>query len=151
MSVEPTTPFCCLVFWAPRYVLGRSVGFRLLSVSIFSFCIFLLGFSLGKALRQPVNVGWNSVTKIWNQISYGNTALPLAPDLQKPSNPTNPTNQQHIFPKGISRKVNWIVVLGFEFAYFEAAVEYFSHYVTGNPFKRKSTNLYKQHLNQQKL
>ena len=25
-SVEPTTPFYCLVFWAPRYVLGRSVG-----------------------------------------------------------------------------------------------------------------------------
>ena len=26
VSVEPTTPFCCLVFWAPRYILGRSVG-----------------------------------------------------------------------------------------------------------------------------
>ena len=26
VSVEPITPFCCLVFWAPRYVLGRSVG-----------------------------------------------------------------------------------------------------------------------------
>ena len=25
VSVEPTTPFCCLVFWAPRYVLGRSI------------------------------------------------------------------------------------------------------------------------------
>ena len=101
VSVEPTTLFCCLVFWAPRYVLGRSVGwslhqvnkgkyekcFRLLSVSIFSFCIFLLGLSLGKALRRLVNVGWNSVTKIWSQISYGNTALPLAPDPQKPSNP----------------------------------------------------------------
>ena len=56
--------------------------FFLLSVSIFSFCVFLLGFSLGKALRRLVNVGWNSVTKIWGQISYGNTALLLAPDLQ---------------------------------------------------------------------
>ena len=62
--------------------------FRLLSVSIFSFCIFPLGLSLGKALRRLVNVGWNSVTKIWSQISYGKTAFPLAPDLQKPPNST---------------------------------------------------------------
>ena len=26
VSVEPTAPFCCLVFWAPRCVLGRIVG-----------------------------------------------------------------------------------------------------------------------------
>ena len=104
MSVESTTPFCCLVFWAPLYVPRRSVGLSLHLInkgkyrrnvfasypfSIFSFCIFLLGLSLGKALRRLVNVGWNSETKIWSQISYGNTALPLALDLQKPSNPTN--------------------------------------------------------------
>ena len=26
VSVESTTLFCCLVFWAPHYVSGRSVG-----------------------------------------------------------------------------------------------------------------------------
>ena len=26
VPVEPTTPFCCLVFWAPRYVPRRSIG-----------------------------------------------------------------------------------------------------------------------------
>ena len=33
VSVEPTTPFCCLVFWAPRYVLGRNVGLSLHQVN----------------------------------------------------------------------------------------------------------------------
>ena len=59
---------------------------------LFSYLFFLyisFGLSLDKALHRPVNVGWNSVTKIWSQISYGNTALPLAPDLQKTSNPTS--------------------------------------------------------------
>ena len=55
------------------------------------FGIFLLGLSLDKALRRPVNVGWNSVTKIWSQISYGNTALPLAPDLKSLQIPHIPT------------------------------------------------------------
>ena len=32
-------------------------------------------------------------SEIWSQISYGNTALPLAPDLQKPSNSTYHTHQ----------------------------------------------------------
>ena len=57
--------------------------------SLICFYLFFLyisfGLSLGKALRRLVNVGWNSVTKIWSQISYSNTALPLAPDLQKPT------------------------------------------------------------------
>ena len=53
------------------------------------FLYISFGTFLGKALRRPINVGWNSVTKIWSQISYGNTALPLAPDLQQPSNPTH--------------------------------------------------------------
>ena len=57
VSVEPTTPFCCLVFWAPNKRKVWKKCFRLLSVSIFSFCIFLLGLSLGKALRRLVNVG----------------------------------------------------------------------------------------------
>ena len=29
VSVEPTTSFCSLVFWAPSYVLGRSVGYSI--------------------------------------------------------------------------------------------------------------------------
>ena len=39
----------------------------------------------------------------------------------------------HIFPKGISAKVNVIVWLEFEFTYYYAAVQYISHYAT--PFK----------------
>ena len=34
----------------------------------------------------------------------------------------------YIFPKNISPKVNVIVRLEFEFAYFKATVQYFSHY-----------------------
>ena len=59
--------------------------------SLICFYLFFLyisfGLSLGKALRQPVNVGGNSITKIWSQISYGNTALPLATDYLKTFKP----------------------------------------------------------------
>ena len=61
--------------------LGTNVVFRSLfcfgsslSVSIFLFVYFFWTF-----FGQGINI-----TKIWSQISYGNTALPLAPDLQKP-------------------------------------------------------------------
>ena len=60
--------------------------------SLIYFYLFFLyisfGTFFGQGIAPAINVGWNSVTKIWSQISYGNTALPLAPDLQKPSNPT---------------------------------------------------------------
>ena len=55
--------------------------------SIFSFCIFLLGLSLGKALRPPVNVRVKQYNQNMESDIYGNTALPLAPNLQKPQIP----------------------------------------------------------------
>ena len=37
----------------------------------------------------------------------------------------------YTFPKGISQWVNVVALLGFELAYFGAAVQYFGHYATG--------------------
>ena len=39
----------------------------------------------------------------------------------------------HIFPKGLSSKVNEIARLEFELAYFKAAVQLLSHYATEIP------------------
>ena len=83
--------FAVWCFGHHAYVLGRSVGWSLHQVNkgkyrrnifvsylflSFLFCIFLLGLSLGKALRQPVNVGSNNITKIWSQISTATQPCP---------------------------------------------------------------------------
>ena len=39
----------------------------------------------------------------------------------------------HTFPKRISPKVNVIVQLKFQLAYFEAAVQHFNYYTMGLP------------------
>ena len=41
----------------------------------------------------------------------------------------------HTFPKGFSLKMNLIVRLEFKLAYFEAAVQYLSHYATKTPLE----------------
>ena len=50
------------------------------------------------------------------------------------------------FPKGISPKVNIITGLDFEFAYFKAGVQYFSHYTMGTSHAFTSVDkcIYKQ-------
>ena len=80
-SNRRTDRFDYLVFWAPRYVVAlvsqvNKGKYR----NVFVPCLFLsfpfyISFRLGKAFHQPVNVG--------RQITYGNTALPLATDLHK--------------------------------------------------------------------
>ena len=39
----------------------------------------------------------------------------------------------HTFPKGICPKVNVIVRLGFELAYYDSAVQHFNHYTSRTP------------------
>ena len=69
-----------------KYKRNVFVSYLLLSL----FRIILLGLSWARHYTDQI---WSQITptKIWSQISYGNTALPLAPDLQtfKPNKDTN--------------------------------------------------------------
>ena len=54
----------------------------------------------------------------------------------------------HTFTRGISPKVNVMAWQGFELAYFEVAVQRFSHFVTGSPhphFRRLAVTSVKNH------
>ena len=98
VSVEPTTPFFCLVFWAPRYVLGRSVGYSLHQVnkgkyernisSLICFCLFFLYISFGTFFGQGIAPASQRGVKQCNQNMESDIlrqhSLPLAPDLQNP-------------------------------------------------------------------
>ena len=59
------------------------------------------------------------------------------PSLHKNSGGTNSWEEEykevHTFPKGIIQKVNEIMKLSFELAYFKVTVNHLSYYLTGTP------------------
>ena len=90
---------------------------------------------------------WFGLVSSFNGISTFVGYLMLKPSLKKNrSHVTWPTAREirgHSFPKCISLKVNMIVRLEFELAYFEAVVQHFSHWTGGTPhIANKIVNMY---------
>ena len=84
-------------------------------------------------------INYIGLISLFNGISTFMGHLMPKPSLQKNNSETiSPISKRihkggevHIFPKGISPKVNQLVRLMFELTYFESAVKHFSHYATG--------------------
>ena len=92
--------FCCLMFWAPRYVLGRSIGLSLnpinkgkcrknVFVSYLFFYLFFLYISFGTFFGQGIAPASQREVKQCNQNMESDIlrqhSLALSPWLSKPS------------------------------------------------------------------